>query len=63
MYRLWRDGRAVLIRSGVPRAGEHVERIVEPARRVRTRSSQRRASAARRSPTRSGGQRPTGARR
>jgi len=63
MYRLWRDGRAVLIRSGVPRAGEHVERVVEPARRVRTRSSQRQASAARRSPTRSGGQRPTGARR
>ncbi len=61
MYRLWRAGRAVLIRSGVPRAGEYVERIVEPARRVRTRPSQSRASAAGRPPTRSRGRRPSGA--
>jgi len=63
MYRLWRAGRAVLIRSGVPRAGEYVERIVEPARRVRTRSSHSRASAASRSSARSGGRRPSGVRR
>lgn len=32
-YRLWRGGRAVLVRSGSPRAGERVERVIEPVRR------------------------------
>jgi len=32
-YRLWRGERAVLIRSGVPRAGDRVERAIEPVRR------------------------------
>lgn len=32
-YRLWRAGQASLVRSGAPRAGELLERVVEPVRR------------------------------
>ncbi len=31
-YRLWRAGQASLVRSGVPRTGECLERVVEPVR-------------------------------
>jgi len=41
-YRLWRGGQAVLVRSGIPRAGERVERVSEPARSPRPRASRRR---------------------
>ncbi|GBC77614.1 hypothetical protein HRbin08_01093 [bacterium HR08] len=40
-YRLWRGGQAVLMRSGVPRVGDRVERISEPARSPRPRASRR----------------------
>ncbi|MCS6817485.1 MAG: M23 family metallopeptidase [Blastocatellia bacterium] len=47
-YRLWRGGRVTLVRSGVLRAGERVERVIEPTRRAPTRRPARPARSRRR---------------